>query len=106
MTIEQFSALVMVIDPNATRYDAIGQHGDSYTVFSDYHTRARYANGVPAGTAVSIQVDYFTRTENDPKATAFFNAFSQNDEITCVYDTDFENDSRYIHHIFDCEVIT
>ena len=40
-----------------------------------------------------------------PVAIAFFRAFSENDEITVVHNTDFETETRYIHHIFDCEVV-
>ena len=105
MTINSFAALIKSIDPSAARYDAIGQKGDAYTVYADYHTRVLYGNGSPAATAVSVQVDYFTKQENDPRAQAFFVAFTGNEEITCEYSTDFEADTRYIHHIYDCEVM-
>ncbi len=105
MTIDAFAALVKSIDPRAVRYDAIGQKGDAYTVYADYHTRVLYANGLPAATAINVQVDYFTKQENDPRAQAFFAAFTSSDEITCEYSTDFEADTRFIHHIYDCEVM-
>jgi hypothetical protein len=105
MTINDFASLVMSIDPNAVRYEAIGQKGDSYTVYAEYKTRVLYANGIPSETAISVQVDYYTKKENDPRMQDFFNAFTSNEEITCEYSTDFESDTRYIHHIFDCEVM-
>ena len=40
-----------------------------------------------------------------PVALQFYQAFSENDEITVLHNTDFETDTRYIHHIFDCEVV-
>ena len=104
MTIEAFAELLFSIDPNTARNDMIGQKGDAYTVFSDYSTSILYANGRPAGFLHKIQVDYFTRTEDDPVAFRFLRAFAENDEITCDYQKDFETDSRYFHHIFDCEV--
>lgn len=105
MTIEAFAELLYSIDPNTTRHEIIGQKGDAYTVFSDYSTSILYANGRLAGLLHKIQVDYFTRTEDDPVAFQFLRAFAENDEITCDYQKDFEKDSRYFHHIFDCEVV-
>lgn len=105
MTIEAFAELVYSIDPDAARYEMIGQKGDAYTMFADYDTVILFANGRPAGLLHKIQVDFFTRTEDDPVAFRFLRAFAENDEITCTYQKDFESDSRYIHHIFDCEVI-
>lgn len=105
MTIETFAELVYSIDRDAARYEMIGQKGDAYTTFTDYDTVIQYANGRPAGLLHKIQVDFFTRTENDPVAFRFLRMFAENDEITCAYQKDFESDSRYIHHIFDCEVI-
>lgn len=106
MTIEQFVGIVLDIDADAARYQKLRKPTDkAYTVWSDYGTGMLYANGVPVSKTKKIQVDYFTFTEDDPVAFAFFKAFSENDEITVVHDTDFETDTRFIHHIFDCEVI-
>lgn len=106
MTIDSFVEIVQGIDPDAARYQKLRKPSDkSYTVWSDYGTGTLYANGVPAGKTKKIQVDYFTFTEDDPVALAFFRAFSENDEITVIHNTDFEIETRYIHHIFDCEVV-
>ena len=106
MTIDEFAEIVKAIDPDASRYQRIRKKTDvAYTVWSDYGTSPLYADGVPAGIAKKVQVDYFTFAEDDPVATRFYKAFSENDDIVCKHMTDFEEDSRYIHHIFDCEVI-
>lgn len=106
MTIDSFVEIIQGIDPDAARYQKIRKPSDkAYTVWSDYGTGTLYANGVPAGKTKKIQVDYFTFQEDDPVALAFFRAFSKNDDITVIHTTDFENETRYIHHIFDCEVV-
>ena len=106
MTIEEFVGIVLNIDEEAARYQKLRKPTDkSYTVWSDYGTGTLYSNGVPAGKTKKIQADYSTLQEDDPKALAYFRAFSENDEITVVHTTDFEIETRYIHHIFDCEVI-
>ena len=106
MTIDAFVAIVKAIDPDVSRYQRIRKPTDAaYSVWSDYGTGTLYANGVPAGKTKKIQVDYFTFTPDDPVALQFYQAFSENDEITVLHNTDFETDTRYIHHIFDCEVV-
>ena len=106
MTIDAFVEIVKRIDPDAARYQKLRKPTDkAYTVWSDYGTGTLYANGIPAGKTKKIQVDYFTFTEDDPAALAFYRAFSEDEEITVVHNTDIETDTRYIHHIFDCEVV-
>lgn len=106
MTIDSFVEIVQGIDPDAARYQKLRKPTDkAYTVWSDYGTETLYANGVPVRKAKKIQVDYFTFQEDDPVALALFRAFSKNDDITVIHTTDFENETRYIHHIFDCEVV-
>lgn len=106
MTIDAFVKIVQSVDPDASRYQRLRKTTDkAYTVWSDYGTVTLKANGKPAGKAKKIQVDYFTFTEDDPKALQFYQVFSENDEITVLHNTDFELETRYIHHIFDCEVV-
>lgn len=106
MKIEDFVGIVLKIDADASRYQRLRKPSDkAYTVWSDYGTGTLYANGVPAAKTKKIQVDYFTLIEDDPKALEYYQAFSRNDEITVEHSTDFETDTRYIHHIFDCEVV-
>lgn len=106
MTIEQFVGIVLSIDKDAARYQKLRKPTDkAYTVWSDYGTRTLYANGIPVGKTKKIQVDYYTLKEDDPVALQYYRAFSENEEITVNHLTDFEPETRYIHHIFDCEMV-
>lgn len=105
MVLDDFINIVRAIDPAAARYEALGQKGDAYTVYAELNAEPLYADGVPAEVVEHVQVDYYTRDENDPTARRFLDAFTQNDLIACEYQTDFESDTRYIHHIYDCEVV-
>lgn len=106
MTIDEFVAIIKEVVPDVARYQRIRKPTDhAYAVWIDYGTSTKYADGIPVEKAKKIQVDYFTHTEDDPAALRLFNAFSEHDEIVCNHLTDFEEDTRYIHHIFDCEVI-
>lgn len=105
MTIKELAQIIYEIDPHAARYEMIGQKGESYTVFAEYGTVTLMGDNSPAGIAYRVQVDYFTKIEGDPKATAYFKRFANHDEITMDYAVDFESESRYIHHIYDLQVI-
>jgi len=102
---QEFINLIWTVDPQAVKYDSMGEKGGSYTVFSPYRVKPLYASGGVSESTAFVQVDYFTQKDNDPKAAAFFDAFISDDNVTVSYHIDFENDTRYIHHIFDCEVI-
>ena len=62
MTLDGFINLIESIDPGAVRYDAIGQKGDAYTVYSEYRTNLLWADGEICESSVAVQVDYYTRT--------------------------------------------
>lgn len=105
MTLDGMIELIRSIDQNARRYDAIGQKGDQYTVYSDYMQSALFADNQVCETIEHVQVDYFTRNDDDPVAAAFREAFDSHDEIFCAYDKDFDAEGRYIRHIFNCQII-
>ena len=104
MTLNGFIQLIQEIDPSAERYDAIGQPGDKYTVYTDYmHTTLCADDGV-AERIQHVQVEYYTDDEDDPVAQRYLDAFSERGEIYLTYDKDFDAQSRRIRHLYDCEV--
>lgn len=105
MTLDEFIKLIRSIDPKAERYDSIGQPGEKYTVYTDYMETAFYADNVPAEKIDHVQVEYYTVDEDDPIARAYMDAFTDSAEIYCSYDKDFDEHSRMIRHLFDCQII-
>jgi hypothetical protein len=51
-----------------------------------------------------VQVDRFTKTDNDTIALGILNALEAA-KIPHTYLIDYEKDTGYHHHIFDCEVV-
>ena len=51
----------------------------------------------------AFQVDRFTKDEDDATAQALFEALDGDDRVAVYYAVDYERDSEYIHHIYDCE---
>lgn len=101
MTLAEFGALLAGVYPNTSRYDA-GEQKGNYAVWHEYSGRPQ-----PAGPLVvrKVQVDLFTRTEDDPALAAIMAALGSARVAFDVPKTTYEQDTGYIHHIILCEVI-
>lgn len=105
MTLDGFVKLIQDIDPKAERYDAIGEPGEKFTVYSDYMDSILMADDAVAEKILHIQVEYYTDEEDDPVAQQYMKKFSDTVGISFTYDKDFDPKSRAIRHLFDCEVV-
>ena len=94
-----FKDLLLEVDPKATKYKGIG--GDSYTVWTPYSIDKEMADNMQEDVVWSIQVDRFTKADNDPIAKAIYNKLTEAG-IPFEYELDFEPDTGYIHHIYVC----
>ena len=104
MTLEAFVELLLAVDPEAVRYDRIGQDKENYTVFCDYREDMLCADDEPAETVLHVQVDRYTKDEQDSIAEALKALFEETAEISCTYEKDFDPVARVIRHLFDCEI--
>ena len=104
MTLPEIKALILSADATAERYESSHTGSDSYTVWRGVHRLAVAAdNRHIEGWA--FQVDRFTRDEFDPVAEALFAVLDGSDRVAVYHEIDYERDSGYIHHIYDCEGI-
>lgn len=101
MTLPEFSEMLLTADPNATRYKS--DQKPNYTTWIDFGRKKLMANNRVAERAHKVQIDRFTKIEDDPIAEAITAVLDEN-EIAYEYLCDFEQDTGYIHHIWDCEV--
>lgn len=104
MTLDQFKALLKTADPKLDKYQGGG--AQNYTVWHPYRRTGLSADGELVETVWRIQVDRFTMSDNDPVVDAIDTVLLGSDDI-CVadYQIDYEQDTGYIHHIWDCEVV-
>lgn len=102
MTLDEFKTLLLSADPKATKWKGAGT--GNYTVWRPFEFPKLMADGLPASTVTRIQVDRFTKIDDDPVATEIETVLSVNDDIAFEHLADFEEDTGYIHHIFNCEV--
>lgn len=101
MTVKQIAALVGSVDPYARHY--YNPHdGTDYTKWQEYQ-RIGQAGDDHWGDGWKFQIDRYTKQEYDPTAEAIETALKNAEGVAYNYLVDYEQDSGYIHHIFDCE---
>lgn len=101
-TMERFRQLIVSVDPTATKYEGAGE-GD-YTVWRSYGENPLFAGNHRRTVAVRIQVDRFTMDDPDRIADALYEALEAAEFVAFEHLIDYETNTKYIHHIFDCEV--
>ena len=102
MTLADIQALVVSVDPAAGHYESASQDKTGYTVWYEYR-RLDLTRDDEHSEAWAFQIDRFTKIENDPIAAALFEALEADDRVAVEHLVDYEKDTRWIHHIFDCE---
>lgn len=101
MTISEIKTLLISCDPNVQRYEHDQTGSNAYTVWHEYGRPGLYGDGQEHG--IRFQVDRFTRDEDDAIAGSLLAALEGADDIAVDYRVDYERDTGYIHHIYDCE---
>ena len=103
MTVQEIKDLLVAVDPDVQRYDHDrAGSGDAYTVWQELRPVGFYGDGREDG-SIRFQVDRFTKDENDATAAALLAALEGREDIAVDYLVDYERDTGYIHHIYDCE---
>lgn len=104
MTLEDIRQLIISVDAAAGHYESAYRSKDAYTVWHEKNTMEMTGDNVHLG-GIMFQIDRFTKDEDDAIAAALYIALEARDDIAFEHLTDYEIDTGYIHHIFDCEGI-
>ncbi|MEG0766084.1 MAG: hypothetical protein RR482_00065 [Clostridia bacterium] len=102
MTHDAFAAWLTAIDPAAKHYHHAGTKG-AYTIWREYGRLPAFSDNQNKG-GWKIQIDRYTKVEDDTVASAIAMAIDESDLIACQHEVDYDDESGYIRHIFDCEV--
>ena len=105
MTLRDVQALLVSVDPTIQHYESTRKNADAYAVWYEFQRTGLHASNLLPEKGWHFQVDYFTRQEFDPLAEQYEAALEQCPAIAYDYLVDYETDSGYIHHIFDCVVV-
>jgi hypothetical protein len=101
MTLAEFKNVLLAADATA-EHNRTSRTGN-YTVWQEYGESALYADGVRTVVYKKIQVDRFTKTDLDPVVELIRTAL-ETAGFPYEYLLDYEQDTGYLHHIFDCTV--
>lgn len=102
MTGSEIKTMLVAVDSTIQRYESSHAGSEAYTVWRELGPANIFADGQHQG-VMRFQVDRFTKTEDDTVAAAIYTALEARDDVTFEYIVDYETDTGYIHHIFDCE---
>ena len=103
MNLDAIRALVISVDPAAGHYESAWQGTDAFTVWYELQRAGLRADNIRPEKSWRFQIDRFTKTENDPIAAQLEAALDACPFVAYDYLVDYEPDTGYIHHIFDCE---
>lgn len=101
MTLDDIRELVVSADPAARHYESRWTEG-AYTTWTEYRRLAFTADD-RHDEGWAFQVDRFTMDEDDDVAKRIFQVLDADERVAVEHMVEYENDTGYIHHIFDCE---
>lgn len=102
MTKAEIKALIVSVDPGA-RHRFSMEKGKDYTYWNETHRLPLMSDDEHDEEAWAFVVHRFTKDDNDPVAPALFAALDAEPSVAPAWRQDFEPETGYIHHIFDCE---
>lgn len=100
MTVVEIRDMIAEVDPNARHYEN-PHDGTNYTVWMEYERTGLMADD-ESGKGWKFQIDRYTKDEFDLIADALELTLDTNDAITFTHMVEYEQESGYIRHIFDC----
>lgn len=103
MMMDNFVQILKAADPKCTKNKGNGDR--DRTVWTPYQPITSEHDDVSEIVGYKVQVDRFTKTDNDPIAGAITAALLANTEIgVTILPIGYETDTGFFHHIWDCEV--
>lgn len=102
MTLTEIRDLLVTVDTGIKHYFSMSENRKAYSFWEETQRLSLMADDEHEQ-GWRFYVHYFTRRENDPKALAFFTALDTDPRTTVRYTVDYEEDTGYIHHIYECE---
>lgn len=101
MTLGDIRALLVGVDPDIRHYFSTETERD-YSFWEETQRLPLTADD-RHDEAWRFYVHRFTRDEFDPLARRLFAALDADPRTTVAHTVDFEPETGYIHHIFECE---
>jgi len=94
-----FRNILLTADPAATKYD--GNGAENYTTWTPGGISREMSDDGDDDLVQRVYVDRYTKLDNDAIVGAIWSAL-ESAGIPFEYERDYENDTKYHHHIFTC----
>lgn len=104
MTLSEIKALLVSADPNIKHYFS-NESSEAYSFWEETRRLGFTAedNHPVSDQAWRFYVHRYTKIEGDPVAAVIFETLDHDPRTTVRWIVDFDNESGYIHHIYECE---
>ena len=101
MTLSDIETLIGGIDAEARHYFSMST-GGAYTYWEETQMLPIISDDRHQE-AWRFYVHRFTKDENDSTAAALFSTLDADPRTTVIHSKDYDPDSGYFHHIYQCE---
>lgn len=101
MTLSDIKTLLASVDPDVRHYFST-EKKKAYTYWEETSRLPMLADDAHEE-AWRFYVHRFTHSENDDIAVSLFAALDGDERVAVSHTVDYEPDTGYIHHIFECE---
>ena len=101
MTLQEIKDLLIRVDPTIKHYFTTDKNKD-YTYWEETR-RLPFIADDQHEDAWRFYVHRYTRSEFDQIAAQLFSALDADPRVAVSHATDYDPESGYIHHIFECE---
>lgn len=102
--LEYIKARLVKIDPTVQKFTSTHRSEPAYTVWHPIRPIGIHANGARLP-GWSFQIDRYTKQDPDEIAAEILKTLEADNRVAVDYLLDYEDDTGYFHHIFDCEVV-
>lgn len=105
MTVKEIQIILVSIDPDIHHYDC-ATDGSNFTVWMEYERIVFYADDGSAEHGWRFEVDRYTKDADDEIAEKLEQLLESDNRIVVrPRRVQYNQQSGYIRHIFDCEAI-
>lgn len=102
MTLAEIQTLLVGADPDIKHYFSM-KRGKAYSYWEETQRLATMADDHHADDAWRFYVHRYTKEEYDEIASHLFRVLDDHPGISVIHTVDYDPDSGYIHHIYECE---
>lgn len=104
MTLTEIRDLLVAVDPKIKHYFSM-EETERYSYWEETRRLSFTADNRHPSSEEGwhFYVHLFTKTQGDPMAASFYDALDEDFRTTVIWTVDYDTESGYIHHIFECE---